>query len=529
MSPVSYWTKGPSPEALVATVWPLSPASPTDVASTSCNDSDPRYTGYARRGVYCRAMDMQSVNATELVLSLLADSVKIVLDDRGFVVRVALNNEREVPSALSIIGTAADGAVHRLVPSRGMLAGAHRLKSVRRGVVVDHFLLADVAWAPAHRAPPWALRAHMSPTPQLMDGTLVEMVVWEDCIAVEVWSSRAGKGLGDALGFANVTIHWQIGHTEHVASSADGPESAESVALRLCTDAGGGRGDEDAAPVGMEDSTRLRTVHATQLATSHTTQHQPEATITQGVGPRGNATGHTSDWPMISADASTQPLDAAGEARVELCSVEYVAATGEHRVHLPSVPPRCHYQGGCAPTVDVRVRIRAPAGVRVRLVLARRFPRSGQTHAAGESSTAATIGSEITGLSALWLEGGGGEGVQSAGASSRDAKRGGANDAGHLLLPSGRPLQVSKNWHAAHRDAAGAGGHGHYEGVWWTLNSLIAVPTSGVWAGTCRIHFARVMGADLSTDGGEATPLAAASHAQLSLLGWGHYGMWEQV
>ena len=59
------------------------------------------------------------------------------------------------------------------------------------------------------------------------------------------------------------------------------------------------------------------------------------------------------------------------------------------------------------------------------------------------------------------------------------------------------------------------------------MASVVDVPPSTAWAGTCRVHYAAVEGADAAS--GAAVTLAAVSHAQLSLVGWGTYGLWEQV
>ena len=124
-------------------------------------------------------------------------------------------------------------------------------------------------------------------------------------------------------------------------------------------------------------------------------------------------------------------------------SVDWDAAKGETRVLVPNGGlPTCGYGGGCAATHDLAVSVAADPGTLVRLVVARNFATWKQMPPG--------IGSEITGLSAAWREGG---------------------------VPSGRAVQVSKNWHTTT-------GLDAYEGFWWTLNSAVVVPPAGTWSGT---------------------------------------------
>ena len=169
-------------------------------------------------------------------------------------------------------------------------------------------------------------------------------------------------------------------------------------------------------------------------------------------------------------------------------TTEWVATTGESVVRMPSSLPKCGYGNGCADVHEVTVSVTADAGARVRLVLARNFHRTRNFYANSP-------GAEITGVSAGWVEGG---------------------------VPSGRPLQVSKNWHVDASTPAEP-----YEGSWWTLASWVVVPSSGSWTGVCRVHYAGVVASDAAANAEGV--LAASSHAQLSLVGWGSYGLWEQA
>ena len=75
--------------------------------------------------------------------------------------------------------------------------------------------------------------------------------------------------------------------------------------------------------------------------------------------------------------------------------------------------------------------------------------------------------------------------------------------------PIGLPVQISKNWHAKDQ--------GRHKGPWYRGLTMLSVPART----TLRIQYVS-LGAHL---GG----VPAASHAQLSLVGWGSNQLWEQA
>ncbi len=77
-------------------------------------------------------------------------------------------------------------------------------------------------------------------------------------------------------------------------------------------------------------------------------------------------------------------------------------------------------------------------------------------------------------------------------------------------IPSGIPVQISKNWH-------GGSAHPLYEGPWFHGLTMIRVPPRGGWRGEFDLAYSRWGG------------VPAASHAQLCLVGWGTNQLWEQV
>jgi len=77
--------------------------------------------------------------------------------------------------------------------------------------------------------------------------------------------------------------------------------------------------------------------------------------------------------------------------------------------------------------------------------------------------------------------------------------------------PTGIPVQVSKNWHRQ------AGKTFLYEGPWFHGFSQIEVGPGATWEGELVLVYALWGG------------IPAASHAQLSLIGWGTNQRWDQV
>ena len=75
--------------------------------------------------------------------------------------------------------------------------------------------------------------------------------------------------------------------------------------------------------------------------------------------------------------------------------------------------------------------------------------------------------------------------------------------------PSGIPVQLSKNWHSSEENPV-------YSGTWFHASTLVHLPPNS----TTELQLIIVCG----HWGG----LPAASHAQLSLIGWGSNQLWEQ-
>lgn len=78
--------------------------------------------------------------------------------------------------------------------------------------------------------------------------------------------------------------------------------------------------------------------------------------------------------------------------------------------------------------------------------------------------------------------------------------------------PSGLPVQISKNWHQRPEK-----GHLDYEGPWFHGFALVPLPPKSRRELEFQMVYARYGG------------VPAASHAQLSLIGWGHNQFWDQA
>ncbi len=76
--------------------------------------------------------------------------------------------------------------------------------------------------------------------------------------------------------------------------------------------------------------------------------------------------------------------------------------------------------------------------------------------------------------------------------------------------PAGIPVQISKNWHRDKKTPL------RYEGPWIHGSTLIEVPPNTSRNFQYAIAYARWGG------------VCAASHAQLSLIGWGHNMFWDE-
>ena len=78
--------------------------------------------------------------------------------------------------------------------------------------------------------------------------------------------------------------------------------------------------------------------------------------------------------------------------------------------------------------------------------------------------------------------------------------------------PTGIPVQISKNWHAQPKK-----GVLRHQGPWFHGCTFVRLPPRSQREFTFSIAYARYGG------------VPAASHAQLSLIGWGHNQFWEQA
>ena len=78
--------------------------------------------------------------------------------------------------------------------------------------------------------------------------------------------------------------------------------------------------------------------------------------------------------------------------------------------------------------------------------------------------------------------------------------------------PSGLPVQISKNWHQRPEK-----GHLAYEGPWFHGFAFVRLPPKTRRELVFQMAYARYGG------------VPAASHAQLSLIGWGHNQFWDEA
>ncbi len=181
----------------------------------------------------------------------------------------------------------------------------------------------------------------------------------------------------------------------------------------------------------------------------------------------------------LQAEPSTSPVKVQAFELPDSAprSVDYVAARGWHRVDLNGIEPIVP-EGGADKQND--------AIERVRLVLSNPTEREQVARLLFEkdgSGMRQRIGASITGVSAML----------------RDSE-------GH---PTGIPVQLSKNWH---NRAEG----GVYAGGWFHGFSQVRLPAKS----TVELELTLVYG----HWGG----VAAASHAQLCLIGWGSNQRWDE-
>lgn len=173
---------------------------------------------------------------------------------------------------------------------------------------------------------------------------------------------------------------------------------------------------------------------------------------------------------LVTVSASEIP---SGAAR----PVEYDSAVGWYRVNLDEIKPLNpdEVEGASNDAIE-----------RVKLVLSNSSGQEQRVRLMFEKTSRGIhqrIGTPITGVSAVL----------------RDAE-------GH---PTGIPVQLSKNWH---NSAEG----GEYSGQWFHGISQVRLPR------TSSIEL------ELTLAYGHWGGVAAASHAQLSLIGWGGSQLWDQ-
>jgi hypothetical protein len=185
-------------------------------------------------------------------------------------------------------------------------------------------------------------------------------------------------------------------------------------------------------------------------------------------GPGGCTAADTT--PRVTVQASEVLTGAA-------CSVDYDAARGWHRVNLDGiVPVGPPGDEGNANDVIERVRLMLTNPDSEERVARLLFEKSAR-------GIRVRLGSPITGVSAVLRD--------------RDGN------------PTGIPVQLSKNWHT--RPEGGV-----YAGVWFHGISQVRLPPGANVQLELTIVYAHWGG------------VAAASHAQLCLIGWGSNQLWTQ-
>mmetsp|Transcript_135617 Transcript_135617/g.377706 ORF Transcript_135617/g.377706 Transcript_135617/m.377706 type:complete len:1031 (+) Transcript_135617:59-3151(+) len=83
--------------------------------------------------------------------------------------------------------------------------------------------------------------------------------------------------------------------------------------------------------------------------------------------------------------------------------------------------------------------------------------------------------------------------------------------------PSGRHVQISKNWHARNDPETGEQIHAPYDGQWLSAFTVIRLPPATKLEAQFQLVFQYF------------NSLHSVSHAQLSLIGWNSNGHWEEV
>lgn len=157
--------------------------------------------------------------------------------------------------------------------------------------------------------------------------------------------------------------------------------------------------------------------------------------------------------------------------------VAYEPALSRHRINLDAITPIAP-PGGTNPSNDAieRVKLTLSNPTDSEQIARLMFEKS-------ERGIHQRIGTPITGMSAIL----------------RDVE-------GH---PIGIPVQLSKNWHNEPE-------HGVYAGQWFHGNTQLRLPAKA------NVEL------ELTLAYGHWGGVAAASHAQLSLIGWGSNQLWDQ-
>jgi hypothetical protein len=215
----------------------------------------------------------------------------------------------------------------------------------------------------------------------------------------------------------------------------------------------------------------------------------PNGELRQRWEPARNQTWSGREWREVSLALDPNAFQsAASTSEVSVRAAElpdgaprpgdYDAARGWHRVNLDDIVP-------ILPPGDGRER-QNDAVERVRIVLSNPTDREHPARLLFEKSGSGIkqrIGAPITGMSAILRDTDGN--------------------------PTGIPVQLSKNWH-------GRPEGGVYAGTWFHGFSLVHLPPRA------EVEL------ELTIVYGHWGGVAAASHAQLCLIGWGSNQLWDQ-
>lgn len=216
------------------------------------------------------------------------------------------------------------------------------------------------------------------------------------------------------------------------------------------------------------DSAQGRLAERWSLPADETWNNSQWHQIHLALSPTGGPVSSGADRPSVAA--AELP---GGAAR----PVVYDPAQGWHRVNLDGIVPQL------PPAANATQN---DAMERVRLVLTNPADTEQPARLLFEKSARGfrqSIGSAITGISAVLCDAEG--------------------------LPTGIPVQLSKNWH--NRAEAGV-----YAGAWFHGFTLLRLPPRATIELELRIAYGHWGG------------VSAASHAQLCLIGWGSNQLWDQ-